>query len=141
MFHVPFDAAPQFLKKLAPLLYYFFVHHDFERFFSFVLFEVEDSIDQGITTPSPMLSALPDSPSPPGFNESSAMSQSMWSDEIEYVDLEKEDRGLGFSILDYKVNHNPKTRKTVLVRGAHYKNSRQILYCTIMKYSTTNSTT
>ena len=68
--------------------------------FSFVLFEVEDSIDQGITTPSPMLSALPDSPSPTRFNESSAM----WSDEIEYVDLEKEDRGLGFSILDYKVN-------------------------------------
>ena len=52
-----------------------------------------------------MLSALPDSPSPTGLNES-AMSQpmSMWSDEIEYVELDKEDRGLGFSILDYKVS-------------------------------------
>lgn len=57
----------------------------------------------GITTPSPMLSALPDSPSPTRFNEST-MSQSMWTEEIEYVDLEKEDRGLGFSILDYKVS-------------------------------------
>lgn len=58
-----------------------------------------------ITTPSPMLSALPDSPSPTGLNES-AMSQpmSMWSDEIEYIELDKEDRGLGFSILDYKVS-------------------------------------
>jgi len=86
--------------------------------FSFMLFEFEDSIDQGIITPSPMLSALPDTPSPPGFNESSAMSQSMWSDEIEYVDLEKEDRGLGFSILDYKVSRNANTRKIVIVRGA-----------------------
>lgn len=58
----------------------------------------------GITTPSPMLPALPDSPSPTGFNEST-MSQSMWTDEIEYVELEKEDRGLGFSILDYKVSY------------------------------------
>lgn len=58
----------------------------------------------GITTPSPMLSALPDSPSPTGFNEST-MSQSMWTDEIDYVELEKEDRGLGFSILDYKVSY------------------------------------
>ena len=57
-----------------------------------------------ITTPSPMLSALPDSPSPTGFNEST-MSQPMWTDEIEYVELEKEDRGLGFSILDYKVSY------------------------------------
>ena len=57
-----------------------------------------------ITTPSPMLSALPDSPSPTGFNEST-MSQSMWADEIEYVELDKEDRGLGFSILDYKVSY------------------------------------
>ena len=67
-----------------------------------ILCEVEDSIGHGITTPSPMLSALPDSPSP-RFNESSALPQSIWSDEIEYVELEKEDRGLGFSILDYKV--------------------------------------
>ena len=53
-----------------------------------------------------MLSALPDSPSPTAFNESSALSQSIWSEEIEYVELEKEDRGLGFSILDYKVRGN-----------------------------------
>ena len=71
-----------------------------------ILGEVEDSIDHGITTPSPMLSALPDSPSPTAFNESSALSQSIWSEEIEYVELEKEDRGLGFSILDYKVRGN-----------------------------------
>lgn len=50
-----------------------------------------------------MLPALPDSPSPTGFNEST-MSQSMWTEEIEYVDLEKGERGLGFSILDYKVS-------------------------------------
>ena len=74
------------------------------NFFPFVLLEVEDSIDQGITTPSPMLSALPDSPTLTGLSESSVMSQSMSSDEIEYVDLEKEDRDLGFSILDYKVS-------------------------------------
>lgn len=67
-----------------------------------------------ITTPSPMLSALPDSPSPTGLNES-AMSQpmSMWSDEIEYIELDKEDRGLGFSILDYKDPVSPE--KTVIV--------------------------
>ena len=52
-----------------------------------------------------MLSQLPDSPSPTGFNASS-MSQSMWSEDTEYVELEKEDRGLGFSILDYKVRHS-----------------------------------
>lgn len=74
--------------------------------------QVEDSINMGITTPSPMLSQLPDSPSPTGFN-ASTMSQSMWSDETEYVVLEKEDRGLGFSILDYKDPVSPE--KTVIV--------------------------
>lgn len=75
-------------------------------------FTVEDGIDQGITTPSPMLSALPDSPSPVEFNETSGVSQrSMWSDDIEYVYLQKEDRGLGFSILDYKVDVAPNTTK------------------------------
>ena len=68
-----------------------------------VLFTVEDSFDMGITTPSPMLSALPDSPSPTGFNDT-ITSQSMWSEEVEYVELEKQDGGLGFSILDYKVS-------------------------------------
>ncbi|XP_073227363.1 multiple PDZ domain protein-like isoform X1 [Porites lutea] len=72
----------------------------------------EESLDLGITTPSPMLSQLPDSPSPTGFNASS-MSQSMWSEDTEYVELEKEDRGLGFSILDYKDPVSPE--KTVIV--------------------------
>jgi len=35
----------------------------------------------------------------------------MWTEEIEYVDLEKEDRGLGFSILDYKVSFIYRTNK------------------------------
>ncbi|XP_022779810.1 multiple PDZ domain protein-like isoform X3 [Stylophora pistillata] len=76
--------------------------------------EREDNAYEQIamTTPSPVLSALPDSPSPTGLNES-AMSQSMWSDEIEYVELDKEDRGLGFSILDYKDPVSPE--KTVIV--------------------------
>lgn len=59
-----------------------------------------------------MLSALPDSPSPVEFNETTGVSQrSMWSDDIEYVYLQKEDRGLGFSILDYKVDVAPNTTK------------------------------
>ena len=28
----------------------------------------------------------------------------MWSDQVEYIQLQKEDRGLGFSILDYLVS-------------------------------------
>ena len=66
-------------------------------------FQDDGYIEMDITSPSPMLPVLPDSPSPTGFNEST-MSQSMWTEEIEYVDLEKGDRGLGFSILDYKVS-------------------------------------
>lgn len=61
-----------------------------------------------------MLPALPDSPSPTGFNEST-MSQSMWTEEIEYVDLEKGERGLGFSILDYKVSFILQILNTVMV--------------------------
>lgn len=30
----------------------------------------------------------------------------MWSDQPEYIELLKSDRGLGFSILDYQVNKN-----------------------------------
>lgn len=37
---------------------------------------------------------------------SGATSQPMWFEEIEYVQLEKGDRGLGFSILDYQVRRN-----------------------------------
>ena len=66
-------------------------------------FQDDGYIEMDIATPSPMLPALPDSPSPTGFNEA-IMSQSMWTEEVEYVDLEKGDRGLGFSILDYKVS-------------------------------------
>lgn len=73
-------------------------------------FQDDGYVDMDITTPSPMLSVLPDSPSPTGFNEST-MSQSMWTEEIEYVDLEKGDRGLGFSILDYKVSFIYRTNK------------------------------
>ena len=49
-----------------------------------------------------MIPALPESPSPTGFNKS-LTSRSLWSDDIEYVELEKGEKGLGFSILDYKV--------------------------------------
>jgi len=73
-------------------------------------FQDDGYIEIDVTTPSPMLSALPDSPSPNGFNETT-MSQSMWTEEIEYVDLEKGDRGLGFSILDYKVSFIYRTNK------------------------------
>lgn len=73
----------------------------------------DNSPDQGLPTPSPMLSVLPDSPSPTRIDESSATSQSMWSDEIDYVDLQKDDKGLGFSILDYKDPVAPE--KTVIV--------------------------
>lgn len=69
-----------------------------------------------------MLSQLPDSPSPNGFNASS-MSQSMWSEDTEYVELEKEDRGLGFSILDYKVRHS---RSESLVTIICYYNNAQV---------------
>ncbi|XP_026491936.2 uncharacterized protein LOC113397708 isoform X2 [Vanessa tameamea] len=31
----------------------------------------------------------------------------MWSDQVEYIQLQKEDRGLGFSILDYLVSADP----------------------------------
>lgn len=37
----------------------------------------------------------------------------MWSDEVEYVDLIKADKGLGFSILDYQDPLDPKS--TVIV--------------------------
>lgn len=57
----------------------------------------------GIIILSFMLFVLFDSFSFIGFNEF-IMFQFMWIEEIEYVDLEKEDRGLGFSILDYKVS-------------------------------------
>lgn len=73
-------------------------------------FQDDAYVELDVTTPSPMLSALPDSPSPTGFYEST-MSQSMWTDEIEYVDLEKGERGLGFSILDYKVSFLHLTNK------------------------------
>ena len=77
-------------------------------------FQDDAYVELDMTTPSPMLSALPDSPSPTGtFNESN-MSQSMWTDEIEYVDLEKGERGLGFSILDYKVSFLRLTNKVKL---------------------------
>ena len=66
-----------------------------------------------------MLSQLPDSPSPTGFNASS-MSQSMWSEDTEYVELEKEDRGLGFSILDYKVRHS--RSKSLVTIICYYNN-------------------
>ena len=80
---------------------------------------MEESLDLGITTPSPMLSQVPDSPSPTGFNTSS-ISQSMWSEETEYVELEKEDRGLGFSILDYKVRHSRSESLVTII--CHYNN-------------------
>lgn len=75
--------------------------------------QVGGSLDLGIPTPSPMLPALSDSPSPTPINDSSPMSQSMWSEEIDYVELEKDDKGLGFSILDYKDPVSPE--KTVIV--------------------------
>ncbi|KAK2556764.1 Multiple PDZ domain protein, partial [Acropora cervicornis] len=75
--------------------------------------QVGGSLDLGIPTPSPMLPALSDSPSPTRINDSSPMSQSMWSEEIDYVELEKDDKGLGFSILDYKDPVSPE--KTVIV--------------------------
>ena len=77
---------------------------------NYTIFQDDEYVEIDVTTPSPMLSALPDSPSPTGFNEST-MSQSMWTEEIEYVDLEKGDRGLGFSILDYKVSFLYRTNK------------------------------
>lgn len=83
-------------------------------------FQDDGYIEMDIAAPSPMLPALPDSPSPTGFNEA-IMSQSMWTEEIEYVDLEKGDRGLGFSILDYKVSFmyqiNKVKHSTILFRG------------------------
>lgn len=52
-----------------------------------------------------MLLVLFDSFSFIGFNEFVMFQfMFMWFDEIEYVELDKEDRGLGFSILDYKVS-------------------------------------
>ena len=41
--------------------------------------------------------------SSPAAQTAGASSQPMWFEEIEYVELEKGDRGLGFSILDYQV--------------------------------------
>lgn len=67
------------LLEISAIATIFFLHR----------FTVEYSIDQGFTTPSPMLSALPDSPGPVGFNETGISQQSMWFDEVEYVDLEK----------------------------------------------------
>ena len=55
---------------------------------------------------TPMLPALDDSGSPLDYSNQTEASQdkdSMWSDEIQYIELEKGDRGLGFSILDYQV--------------------------------------
>jgi hypothetical protein len=34
----------------------------------------------------------------------------MWASEVEYINLEKEEKGLGFSILDYQVMHLAITR-------------------------------
>lgn len=36
----------------------------------------------------------------------SKSTSSMWATEVDYVDLEKEQKGLGFSILDYQVGDN-----------------------------------
>ena len=65
---------------------------------------------------TPMLPALDDSESPMEYSSQSEPSQSepsqseatssrdrMWSADIQYIELEKGDRGLGFSILDYQV--------------------------------------
>ncbi|XP_050316404.1 patj homolog isoform X2 [Anthonomus grandis grandis] len=40
----------------------------------------------------------------------------MWSEEVEYVELQKADRGLGFSILDYQDPLDPKST-IIVVRG------------------------
>lgn len=48
-----------------------------------------------------------DVPGPEGARQSVISGQSMWSDKVEYVKLEKADKGLGFSILDYQVGLAP----------------------------------
>ncbi|XP_048584388.1 multiple PDZ domain protein [Nematostella vectensis] len=66
--------------------------------------DVSSTIDAPVGTgPSPSSSR----------RQKSVSDQSMWSNKIEYVELEKADKGLGFSILDYQDPSNPE--KTVIV--------------------------
>ena len=39
-------------------------------------------------------------------NINSKSTSSMWATEVEYVELEKGEKGLGFSILDYQVSNS-----------------------------------
>ncbi|XP_030852762.1 multiple PDZ domain protein-like [Strongylocentrotus purpuratus] len=68
------------------------------------------NVSAGKEMTTPMLPALDDSGSPLDYSNHTEASQdkdSMWSDEIQYIELEKGDRGLGFSILDYQDPDNP----------------------------------
>ncbi|XP_063962807.1 multiple PDZ domain protein-like isoform X1 [Lytechinus pictus] len=72
--------------------------------------QVSLNVSAGMEMTTPMLPALDDSGSPLEYSiqtEASQEKDSMWSEDIQYIELEKGDRGLGFSILDYQDPDNP----------------------------------
>lgn len=52
----------------------------------------------------------------------------LWSEDVEYVELQKSDRGLGFSILDYQDPMDPKSTiivvRSLVPHGAAEANGR-----------------
>ena len=56
----------------------------------------------------------------------SVSGQSMWSDKVEYVMLEKADKGLGFSILDYQVSSKDKQTERQTGKQTDRQTNKQI---------------